>query len=343
MGVLVQASDDRDRAKISRSTPMNSSPEKKLKVVALSPGGLQTTPTTVSLTQDSASNFDQVFRSDSLLHAKDCVVNVDMNKKFEPAYKDQIGEKQRSSNHAHQVLDKMPKTATMTKTKGNFSVSFSDLFLSCSQSSFVNVVDNLAPGKCSVDEINQPSSEVEDMVFDKMPRPILTVEGNSGKPFVPSSSEPFSPCVGFAVSDLNPDRMLGNRRKQVGEKGDLPNPAHKMIDKMSVNTSYVFLKDGAGRVGKMLFYRQGKKFDYDLKQLCFAGDLLMELGAGVELETVAVPHLFLPLAYTANVAKLPWIFFRMAKTIIDVVLALSFDDSPSKLAAAALFYISTSD
>ncbi|OAY68669.1 Protein root UVB sensitive 6, partial [Ananas comosus] len=63
------------------------------------------------------------------------------------------------------------------------------------------------------------------------------------------------------------------------------------------------LKDGAGRVGKMLFARQGKKFDYDLKQLRFAGDLIMELGAGVELATAAVPHLFLPLACAANVAK----------------------------------------
>ncbi|MQL77223.1 hypothetical protein Taro_009629 [Colocasia esculenta] len=63
------------------------------------------------------------------------------------------------------------------------------------------------------------------------------------------------------------------------------------------------LKDGAGRVGKMLFARQGKKFDYDLKQLRFAGDLLMELGAGVELATSALPHLFLPLACAANVAK----------------------------------------
>ncbi|KAJ8499461.1 hypothetical protein OPV22_010013 [Ensete ventricosum] len=63
------------------------------------------------------------------------------------------------------------------------------------------------------------------------------------------------------------------------------------------------LKDGAGRVGKMLFARQGKKFDYDLKELRFAGDLLMELGAGVELATAAVPHLFLPLACAANVVK----------------------------------------
>ncbi|KAG6483149.1 hypothetical protein ZIOFF_059789 [Zingiber officinale] len=63
------------------------------------------------------------------------------------------------------------------------------------------------------------------------------------------------------------------------------------------------LKDGAGRVGKMLYSRQGKKFDYDLKQLRFAGDLLMELGAGVELATAAVPQLFLPLACAANVLK----------------------------------------
>ncbi|KAG6530172.1 hypothetical protein ZIOFF_012394 [Zingiber officinale] len=63
------------------------------------------------------------------------------------------------------------------------------------------------------------------------------------------------------------------------------------------------LKDGAGRVGKMLYSRQGKKFDYDLKQLRFAGDLLMELGAGVELATAAVPQLFLPLACVANVLK----------------------------------------
>ncbi|RWW20930.1 hypothetical protein GW17_00014932 [Ensete ventricosum] len=55
------------------------------------------------------------------------------------------------------------------------------------------------------------------------------------------------------------------------------------------------LKDGAGRVGKMLFARQGKKFDYDLKQVSSC--------AGVELATAAVPHLFLPLACAANVVK----------------------------------------
>ncbi|KAI8015845.1 Protein root UVB sensitive 6 [Camellia lanceoleosa] len=51
------------------------------------------------------------------------------------------------------------------------------------------------------------------------------------------------------------------------------------------------------------FLGEGKKFDYDLKQLLFASDLLMELSAGVELATTVVPHLFLPLACAANVAK----------------------------------------
>jgi hypothetical protein len=53
----------------------------------------------------------------------------------------------------------------------------------------------------------------------------------------------------------------------------------------------------------MLFARQGKKFDYDLKQLRFSGDLLMELGAGIELATAAFPQLFLPMACIANVVK----------------------------------------
>ncbi|EEE55775.1 hypothetical protein OsJ_04341 [Oryza sativa Japonica Group] len=63
------------------------------------------------------------------------------------------------------------------------------------------------------------------------------------------------------------------------------------------------LKDGAGRVGKMLFARQGKKFDYDLKQLRFSSDLLLEIGAGIELATAAFPQFFLPMACVANVVK----------------------------------------
>ncbi|KAG8054428.1 hypothetical protein GUJ93_ZPchr0001g31001 [Zizania palustris] len=63
------------------------------------------------------------------------------------------------------------------------------------------------------------------------------------------------------------------------------------------------LKDGAGRVGKMLFARQGKKFDNDLKQLRFSSDLLLEIGAGIELATAAFPQFFLPMACVANVVK----------------------------------------
>ncbi|CAD6235516.1 unnamed protein product [Miscanthus lutarioriparius] len=63
------------------------------------------------------------------------------------------------------------------------------------------------------------------------------------------------------------------------------------------------LKDGAGRVGKMLFARQGKKFDYDLKQLRYTSDLLLEIGAGIELTTAAFPQFFLPMACVANVVK----------------------------------------
>jgi hypothetical protein len=63
------------------------------------------------------------------------------------------------------------------------------------------------------------------------------------------------------------------------------------------------IKDGAGRIGKMIFARHGKKFDVDLKQLRFKGAMLMQLGAGVELATMVVPNFFLPLACAANVAK----------------------------------------
>ena len=41
----------------------------------------------------------------------------------------------------------------------------------------------------------------------------------------------------------------------------------------------------------------------NLLQLRFSGDLMMELGAGIELATAAFPHLFLPLACMANVVK----------------------------------------
>lgn len=37
------------------------------------------------------------------------------------------------------------------------------------------------------------------------------------------------------------------------------------------------------------------------------------------------------------------IFCRIARKIIDAIFGLSFDDTPSNLAAAALFYLLTSD
>ncbi|KAH9318158.1 hypothetical protein KI387_019927, partial [Taxus chinensis] len=63
------------------------------------------------------------------------------------------------------------------------------------------------------------------------------------------------------------------------------------------------IKDGAGRIGKLLYARKGKKFDCNLKQLRFTGHILMEVGALVELATAIAPSLFLPLACAANVVK----------------------------------------
>jgi len=47
--------------------------------------------------------------------------------------------------------------------------------------------------------------------------------------------------------------------------------------------------------------------------------------------------------FLLHVKILKFCAFRMAKTIIDAILGLSFDDSTSNLAAAALFYVLTSD
>ena len=63
------------------------------------------------------------------------------------------------------------------------------------------------------------------------------------------------------------------------------------------------IKDGAGRLGKMLFARQGRRFDCELKQFRWAGNLLMVAGASVELTTVLFPRHFLALACCANLAK----------------------------------------
>ena len=37
---------------------------------------------------------------------------------------------------------------------------------------------------------------------------------------------------------------------------------------------YLRVQDGAGRVGKMIFARQGRKFDYDLKQVTYFASIV---------------------------------------------------------------------
>ena len=51
----------------------------------------------------------------------------------------------------------------------------------------------------------------------------------------------------------------------------------------------------------------------------------------------------LHVSFLVHVKMLKFCAFRMDKTIIDAILSLSLDDSTSNLAAAALFYILTSD
>ncbi|KAK9809874.1 hypothetical protein WJX72_000793 [[Myrmecia] bisecta] len=63
------------------------------------------------------------------------------------------------------------------------------------------------------------------------------------------------------------------------------------------------LKDGAGRLGRLLFAKWGRELDCELKQFRLAGNVLMELSAALELSTAFAPTAFLPLACTANLTK----------------------------------------
>lgn len=63
------------------------------------------------------------------------------------------------------------------------------------------------------------------------------------------------------------------------------------------------IRDGMGRAGRMLFSQVGNGFDAETKQYRFMAAFVLNLSCALESVTPAVPHLFLPLACVANMAK----------------------------------------
>lgn len=63
------------------------------------------------------------------------------------------------------------------------------------------------------------------------------------------------------------------------------------------------IRDGLGRAGRMLFSQVGTGFDAETKQYRFAAAFVLNSSCALESITPAVPHLFLPLACIANMAK----------------------------------------
>lgn len=63
------------------------------------------------------------------------------------------------------------------------------------------------------------------------------------------------------------------------------------------------IRDGLGRAGRMLFSQVGNGFDAETKQYRLMAALVLNLSCALESVTPAVPHLFLPLACIANMAK----------------------------------------
>lgn len=63
------------------------------------------------------------------------------------------------------------------------------------------------------------------------------------------------------------------------------------------------IRDGMGRAGRMLFSQVGPGFDAETKQYRLAAAFVLNLSCALESVTPAVPHLFLPLACIANMAK----------------------------------------
>lgn len=63
------------------------------------------------------------------------------------------------------------------------------------------------------------------------------------------------------------------------------------------------IRDGLGRAGRMLFSQVGTGFDAETKQYRLAAAFVLNMSCALESITPAVPHLFLPLACLANMAK----------------------------------------
>lgn len=63
------------------------------------------------------------------------------------------------------------------------------------------------------------------------------------------------------------------------------------------------IRDGMGRAGRMLNSQVGNGFDAETKQYRLMAALVLNLSCALESITPAVPHLFLPLACVANMAK----------------------------------------
>lgn len=63
------------------------------------------------------------------------------------------------------------------------------------------------------------------------------------------------------------------------------------------------IRDGMGRAGRMLFSQVGNGFDAETKQYRLMAAFVLNMSCALESVTPAVPHLFLPLACIANMAK----------------------------------------
>lgn len=63
------------------------------------------------------------------------------------------------------------------------------------------------------------------------------------------------------------------------------------------------IRDGLGRAGRMLFSQVGNGFDAETKQYRLMAALVLNMSCALESVTPAVPHLFLPIACIANMAK----------------------------------------